>query len=418
MADGKMVNLEKRKVIQIYTHSYSNYLKQEQLKDPANMPYDGGWHSRLSKNLAMWTDLYEIECWGMEKTMKEPVSFEKDHILYRIFPSLNVPYLGEVSVPMLRALNVETQKKKAILHLHGIFNNTTYLVPLLYGKHPVVVQHHGDLSLLQVYRDNMGRGLSSYANLLLYLIKMDWLLERLSLGNIDKVFVLSNAMNTYLARRVDSSKIEKLSMGINFEQFVNTGQSEARKVIGLEPGKKYVLYLGAFVRRKGIEYLVHAFKSVMGKYPDCTLLLVGYDAKNKQRIEELVGSLEMQRNVKFITDVRDNELPLYYSACDVFVLPSLNEGLPVVGIEAMASGAPFIGTNVGGVADLVEAFRSGMIVPPGDSRALTSAILSVFEVDQSMAKPDRASAMKVYSWESISKRTLDVYDDLWNIYYE
>ncbi len=121
------------------------------------------------------------------------------------------------------------------------------------------------------------------------------------------------------------------------------------------------------VERKGLDYLIRSLPTIRERLPDTKLLLAG-EGHCKKQLQLLAQKLHIQDTIHFIPAadseprVPDEKLPLYYNATDVFVLPSLIEGRGVVGIEAMACGTPFIGTNVEGIPSLVEQFEAGLLI--------------------------------------------------------
>jgi glycosyltransferase involved in cell wall biosynthesis len=175
------------------------------------------------------------------------------------------------------------------------------------------------------------------------------------------------------------------------------------------------------VERKGLDYLIQSMPPIRERLPDTELLLVG-EGYYKKHLQLLAQKLHIPDKIHFIpaggaeTRVPDEELPLYYNAADVFVLPSLTEALGVVGIEAMACGTPFIGTNVEGIPSLVEQFEAGVLIPPRDSNAIASAVINVLE-DGTTFSANRERAKNYFDWHSVAKKNIDVYDALFDKYY-
>lgn len=405
------------KVIQILTHSLSNLFPDYSLEDNRYKFYEGGWHVKLSKQILKVSNDYNIECWGMEKKINKSLSFEREGINYKIFPSRYFKFLGEVSIPLLKELNRTTKHQNVIIHLHGVFNYTTFLVSLLLKNVPIIVQQHGDKSSLQGFHENLKENkVKAAAYFLLYLLKQEWFFERVVLKNIDRFFVLNEDARAYLSSIVGPEKVEKLSMGVDFDLFKKMDKTKARENLGLEANKKYVLFVGAFVRLKGLDYLLQAFPMVLREHPDSVLLLVG-DGYYKGNLEMLAKKLGIENRVIFFPWVENRKLPLYYNAADVTVLSSLSEGLPVTGIEALACETPFVGSKVGGIPDIIKNFGAGALVPPKNPEAIASAITSIFNEKNKNFKVDRENARRYYGWESIVKRTVEVYAELWERYY-
>lgn len=403
-----MYRLVKKKVIQISPHSLSNLFPNYSIsKETKLLPYEGGWHAQLAREMLKVTDEYDFECWGMEKKLKQPVSFEKDGIVFRIFPSIHIKYFGEISIGMLKELK-RTVKSNDIIHIHGTYYYTTYFTPLILRDNPIIVQHHGEMSCRSTYKQRLTTSKwKAVANLALYFVNLQWLFERISFRRVDRIMVINDEAYKYFSHIVDKHIVKKLTMGVDFDLFKNTDRQESRKVLGWDHDKKYVLFVGAFVSLKGINYLVSAFKKVLEKCPNSTLVLIG-EGYYKDAVREQINDLKIGQSVIELSWIEKSKLPIYYSAADVCVMPSLSEGLGMVGIESLACGTPLIGTKVGGIPEIIKNFNAGIIVPPADPDAIAAAIGTVLD-NKEKFNIDRENGKRQYSWESVVKANLDLY---------
>lgn len=156
--------------------------------------------------------------------------------------------------------------------------------------------------------------------------------------------------------------------------------SKVRERHGLD-GKKVVLFVGALTRwhaYKGLDNLIRAFSTVAGKDPDARLLVVG-GGELAAANAELAKSLGIWNKVTFAGTVPDALLPSYYAACDLFVLPSRDrsEGYGLALLEAMATGKPVIGSQVGGIPEVINNGVTGLLVSPNQPVELATAILAL-----------------------------------------
>jgi len=142
------------------------------------------------------------------------------------------------------------------------------------------------------------------------------------------------------------------------------------------PKGKIILYVGQFIERKGINYLLSAFKLVQKKYPKTSLLLVGYGPQKNFLMSRV--NKEKINNVFFHGHVDVNEMPRMYGMADIFVLPSYEEAWGLVINEAMAAGLPIVTTDkVGAAADLVFNGLNGYVVPAKNSKAIATALKKI-----------------------------------------
>jgi glycosyltransferase involved in cell wall biosynthesis len=413
----------REKVILANTHSFSSFLPGFRVKKEINeLPYGGGWHVRLAQQIAKSTDRYDLECWSIENQLEKEFVTKVDGILYRFFPAQRMGSdrinLGEVSWPLLQELRVELKKQNSLVHLHSAFTWTSVFASLSIKKTPIVVQCYEDRSLLQLFLETPER--MRYNYLASYLLK-GFFFERALKKRVDCFLVLNKPAERYFSRLVGAEKVHISPMGIDFSVYRRIDKNRARDDLGLDSNKKYVLCVAAMVERKGLDYLIRSMPPILARLPDTELLLVG-EGYYKKHLELLAQKLRIQDKVHFIPAgdseprVPDEKLPLYYNAADVFVLPSLIEALGVVGIEAMACETPFIGTNVEGIPSLVEQFEAGLLIPPRDSDAIASAVISVLE-DGAALSANRERAKNYYDWHNVAKKNIDVYDALFDRYY-
>jgi phosphatidylinositol alpha-mannosyltransferase len=174
-------------------------------------------------------------------------------------------------------------------------------------------------------------------------------------------------------------------------------------------GKKNILFVGRLEKRKGIEYLIKAFRLVKGDLPQSRLIILGPGARLRQKYERVAQGIP---DIVFLGNIPYNELPRYYASADVFCCPATGEeSFGMVLLEAMAMGKPVVATNIAGYAQLVEQGKEGVLVAPKDEMALAQAIISLLDnpsLAQEMGERGRLKA-EAYSWEGIANKIMGVY---------
>jgi glycosyltransferase involved in cell wall biosynthesis len=138
-------------------------------------------------------------------------------------------------------------------------------------------------------------------------------------------------------------------------------------------GAPVLLFVGRLAAIKGLGLLLDAVAALRAHFPALRLVLVG-DGPDRARLEARAAAPDLAGAVEFTGYRSQAEVAAYLEACDLFVLPSFAEGVPVVLMEAMAARRPVVATRVAGVAELVADGESGLLVAPGDPAALTAAI--------------------------------------------
>jgi glycosyltransferase involved in cell wall biosynthesis len=198
-------------------------------------------------------------------------------------------------------------------------------------------------------------------------------------------------------------------MGINPDDFAGSRSAGS-------PETKMVLFVGRLIELKGVNYLIRALRIIRPDYPRLQLVVIG-DGPARSQLEEEVVNSNLESVVTFTGSLGRDLICRYYNQADIFVLPSItlheqSEGLGVVLLEAMASGVPVIGTNTGGIPDIIEDNVNGFLVPPGDPGAIARAILSILE-DADLAERFRKAGLKTvqenFSWERITEVFMEIY---------
>jgi len=170
-----------------------------------------------------------------------------------------------------------------------------------------------------------------------------------------------------------------------------------------------LLFVGTWIDHKGIYYLAEAFEKVLQLIPEARLTIAGcQEPEEKVRrcfAKAAQGALEVW---PFVARA---EISSLYAEHEIFVLPSLMEGMPLVLLEAMASGMPVVTTESSGMTDLVEDSHDGVLVIPGDSESLSAAIVRLCRDPELRLRLGSAAQekMKRYTWQHAAKRTEKVF---------
>jgi glycosyltransferase involved in cell wall biosynthesis len=234
------------------------------------------------------------------------------------------------------------------------------------------------------------------------------------------VFAKSKALQSRLAEEGIESAIDY--NGIDHQRFQPVDRVEACRKLKLDPKRRRVLFAGHLVKVKGPIVLARAFELLAhssgrhhagdsrrgapasdtdspaqnGQFEDVDLVFIG-DGTEKITVGSCLGARP------------HHEIPLWMNACDVLCLPSLNEGLPNVVLEAMACGLPVVASRVGGVPEVVQDGVNGFLVPPGDAGSLSVALRKALSTDW-----DRSaitSSVSQFDWDLNARSLLNALRD-------
>lgn len=196
----------------------------------------------------------------------------------------------------------------------------------------------------------------------------------------DRMVALTDGeMDDYINLSVcPPEKLSKIHSGVDVKQFMqsNGNMVEKRRSLGLDQNGNVIGFVGWLLPIKGPNYLLKAMEYIWQKYPETAVVFVG---KGDLDMDLRTQALQMSANgkVKFLgwrEDI-DQIMPVF----DMLVLPSLNEGMGRVLVEAMAAGKPVVASSVGGIPDLVRHGETGYLVPPADEKALADGIKKLLD---------------------------------------
>lgn len=196
-----------------------------------------------------------------------------------------------------------------------------------------------------------------------------------------RVIAISDAVRGHMVNDFDiaKSRIALIHNGIDIEAFKRSCSEDEKKIIRKGLGLKEGPVVGVIARLssvKGHRFLVRAMRLVVSEIKDAQLLIIG-EGEEEQDLKELVKELDLKDSVIFTKSVLDTTGVL--SVMDVFALPSLEEGLGLVLLEALCLARPVVASNVGGIYSIIKDNLTGLLVPPRDPRSLAGAILRLLK---------------------------------------
>lgn len=212
--------------------------------------------------------------------------------------------------------------------------------------------------------------------------------------------------------RVPAAKVTAIHNGVDLSRFGRGGRLESRVRLGLPAAAPIVGTVGRLDPVKDQAGLIRAFATVRMAHPDALLLIAG-DGPCRAELERVAATLGQKDHVRLLGSCDD--IPTVMSALDVFVLPSIAEGISNTILEAMASGLPVVATRVGGNPELVEEGVGGALVPRQDPTALAGAIAGYVgdaELGRRHGQASRQRANGDFSLERMVEAYANLYTSL------
>ncbi|MFJ5520444.1 glycogen synthase [Streptomyces griseoluteus] len=355
----------------------------------------------LARELAGLVDL-EVHCWGEGRGVGV--------VRHRPWPVL------DGSNDALRTFSVDlsmaaTLQGSDLVHSHTWYAGLAgHLAKLLYGIPHVTTAH--SLEPLRPWKaEQLGGGyaLSSWA-------------ERTAIESADAVIAVSGAMRDDILAcypALDPDRVHVVHNGIDTRLYRPDPGTDALRRHGIDPERPYVLFVGRITRQKGVPQLLRAVREID---PDTQVVLCAgapdtpeIDREFRARFQELSA---VRAGVFWIPQMLPRaEVVQLLTHAAVFVCPSVYEPLGIVNLEAMACGTPVVASRVGGIPEVVDHGRTGLLVgTDGDfegnlARALDD-VLADPAAARRMGEAGRARAVGEFGWDAVARRTAGLYEEI------
>lgn len=324
--------------------------------------------------------------------------------VHRVEPPYNINAMRELS-------RLHSDKPFDIVHAHGTCG-ISYPILRFKIRKPLVVHSHGSA---------LGMALHNFSPPPVLSVKefsrsriREWvaiLRQRIYWQQADMLIAVSHALKKEIEElyHISGSKIEVAYNGVDTSLFKKMGNTqEFKRRLGLED-KRIILYVGHFGFRKGILYLVDAMNRILQEERDAFLLCVGgtpewlgTDIYWRVLAKKLKDS-NLQKHSKLIGQVPHQQLPNYYSMADVFAFPSLYEAMGKVIVEAMACETPVVASRVGGIVEIIDNGKNGLLMRPRDPRDIEKSILTVLQdkkLARKLAGRGRQTVESRFTWKN------------------
>ena len=178
--------------------------------------------------------------------------------------------------------------------------------------------------------------------------------------------------------------------------------------------KVQILTIGRLIPRKGFQFLIRALPQIIEKAAHNFEIEIVGDGPYHGELLKLAEKLAVASHIHFAGSVPYSELPQKYQDADIFILPSLAEGMPLVVLEAMGTGLPIVASRVQGIDELVVDGVNGALFDPGDVDGLASSLIKLINAGEGRVEMGKASIERVepYDWKNIADAYLALYADI------
>ncbi len=229
------------------------------------------------------------------------------------------------------------------------------------------------------------------------------------LESADRIVTVSTKNIECIKRLGVRSSVELIPNGYSKTVFFPMKRSQARLALNLPLDKKIIVTVGNLVTVKGQKYLIDSVARLVRQHENLLCFIVGHGALRKE-LQDQIKQLGLGNYIQLTGEVAHEKICQWINACDLFVLPSLNEGNPTVLFECLGCGCPFIGSAVGGVPEIINDERLGLLFRPGDvddmEKVINLGLATAWDRNYII------NSSRSYTWDEIAKKIVKVYKQL------
>ncbi|MFH1615455.1 MAG: glycosyltransferase [Planctomycetota bacterium] len=360
--------------------------------------YTGGIPSRAPVIMGLDKNRFKTICIYLMKNSDEPNFFEQEGL--QTYYLSGKKFLRIINLPIiLKLIGILKDRNVDIIHAHR-HQSITYgsIAAFLAGKVKVIAHVHG---------------LNRSANFRRRLVNRIWL------KRAAKILTVGQAVKDDVLRynpAVDSGRVINIGNSIDPAPFTDLSMThqQAKQRLGLASDSVVFGMVGRLAPTKGLPFLIDAFQTVSKHLPASHLILVG-DGRERHQLYAQAQNTHCAGAIHFLGKRQD--IPQLLRAMDVFVLPSIAEGIPRAMLEAMASGIPCIGTNVGGIPEVLDQGHFGRLVPPKDCVALADAMIQLAQMPAEQRDNLINTARQLIIRKYAHQRLIDILENLYEAEY-
>jgi glycosyltransferase involved in cell wall biosynthesis len=184
------------------------------------------------------------------------------------------------------------------------------------------------------------------------------------------------------------------------------------------PKNNNILYLGRLEPEKGVNYLIESLVLIKEKFKDLKLFIVG-EGSQKKNLEKITKKLNLNNIVEFVGKISNKNVKKYFQKSKILIVPSIwPENSPISIYESMSFGRPVIGSNIGGIPDLIDNTKTGYLIKPKNSKEISKKIIKLLSNDyllEKMCKKSRIRAENLFSIDNHINKLIKIYEKAINI---
>jgi glycosyltransferase involved in cell wall biosynthesis len=356
----------------------------------------GGFYGAENVVSALTRDLRSMDNWaavGLFENRHQPETKVAAQFLASGAELIRIPCRGRVDRDAVRFIRgLISSKKLDVLHTHGYKADIYGYLAARRSPIPIIATCHNWTHPT-------------------FAVRTYEFLDAFFLRRFDRVVAVSESIAREARQAgIHPDAITTIDNGIDLSPFSNAQPS--LKCSQDNNGELLIGTAGRLVELKGLTYFLQAAQMILREFPNVRFVIVG-EGPERARLEQLARDSGIADRLLF-TGSRPDMADVYVSL-DIFVLASIDEGMPMVILEALASGRAVVATNVGAVSKLVESGKTGVLVPPRDATRLAAAIRDMIKspvLREQMGRNGQSRVREEFSSEVMTRKYLEVYREV------
>lgn len=353
--------------------------------------YTYGWNAKRARILKKYYPEYEIEVWRFSKNSVGYFEKRIEDIQFKIYPAFRIKYFIDISLKGFRDLLRISKNEPILISLGHLHKWLVYTVAVLFKYSPIIVEDYGEIppQVKALSKNPLKR----------ILYKFNMQIEKLVFKNIDFFFWGDLNKIQYIKQIFPEFKGEIMpSFGFDLNLFHPMNKVEAKQKLRWDINKKFILYVGRLEKIKNVDVLINVWKEIHSEMAEVELVIVGANEADP------FYNLALECNVTLYPKTMNYDLPIYYSAADVYVLFTLDNGkfsgMGIAPGESLACGTPVVS---GGMRNAIGGKLDGIGEAPQSLTEYKAAIIKVLGNSNEYTKC-REFMEQHYTQEAISKR--------------
>ena len=360
----------------------------------------------LSKSLVKggnFITVLTINRWNNKFIYKKKIEGINIISFLRMSNSFGKFFSGLITFFMILFHLIKNKKKYDLIHWHGFKGIETLIMLIIkFMNGPKNVWTNHTSQYIELYDQK------KYSELKRLLKIPDW------------IIATSKELATKSIKKVNfkKSRVSYIYNGVDINRFKPKKKNkELLKELYFNKKTKIILSTRRFEKKNGLRYLVKAIPEVIRVFPDSKFLFIGdfkgpIEFSDKNYIINYVKKNKLDKHVIFLGYISNKNLVKYYSIADLSVLPSLIEAVSISGLESIACGVPIVGSNVGGITEIINNGKNGFLTEPRNSNDIAKKIINLLKIPDlsEMKINSRRLAVDKFYWEKISHRVKSVYE--------